>query len=153
MNKIHNKSEVDPKTRLGENVTICAFAVIRADEGEISIGDNTNIQEHVTIHGSGVTIGDNVTVGHNAVVHGCKIGNNCLIGIGAIVLNDAEIGDNCILGAGTVITQGKKIPPNSLVLGVPGKIIRELTEDDKKLIKNSCRAYIDKELKDIDFKL
>lgn len=153
MSKIHKKAEVDPRALVGKNTTVCAFAVIRADEGEIRIGDNTNIQEHVTIHGKGVTIGDNVTIGHNAVVHGCKVGNNCLIGIGAIILNRAEIGDDCIIAAGAVVTEDKKIPSGSVVMGVPGKIVREITPEDRVCISKACKAYLDRKIRDIEFKL
>ncbi len=144
MNFIHPKAEIDEKAVLGKNVSIWAFAVVRADEGSIKVGDNSNIQEHVVIHGKNVEIGENVTIGHSAILHGCRIGNNVLIGINATILDGAEIEDWCIVGAGTVVAPNTKIPQNSLVLGVPGKIKRELTEKDKKLITHSYQAYLKK---------
>jgi len=87
-------------------------------------------------------LGDYTVVGHGAIVHGCTIGNNCLIGMGAIILNNAKIGDNCIIGAGALVPEGKVIPPNSLVLGVPGKIMRQVTEEEIEAIrKNALRYY------------
>ncbi|MFH1588003.1 MAG: gamma carbonic anhydrase family protein [Candidatus Diapherotrites archaeon] len=141
---IHEKALVDSKAVLGKNTSIWAFAVILADEGSIKIGKNSNIQEQCVIHGKEVEIGENVTIGHGAIVHGCKIGNNVLIGMNATILNEAEIGDYCIIGAGTVVTSKMKIPSNSLVLGVPGKIKRKLTEKDKELIENTCKEYLKK---------
>lgn len=144
MRYTHPKAEVVGDFSMGENSSIWAFAVIRADEGRISIGKNTNIQEHCMVHGEGVEIGDNVTVGHSAVVHGAKIGSNVLIGIGAIILDGAEVGDWVIVGAGAVVTPGMKIKPNSLVLGTPADVMRELTDDDRKLITASWEKYAER---------
>jgi carbonic anhydrase/acetyltransferase-like protein (isoleucine patch superfamily) len=144
MNFIHPKAIVDEKAELGENVSIWAFAVIRADEGSIKIGDNSNIQEHVTIHGRNAEIGKNVTLGHNAIIHGAKIGNNVLIGMGAIVMDDVEIGDWVIVGAGSLIPPGKKIESNTLVLGNPARFVRKLEEKDRELIIESYKAYLGK---------
>lgn len=143
MGFIHPKAIVESNVQLGDNVSIWAFAVVRADEGDIQIGKNSNIQEHVTIHGKNVEIGENVTVGHNAVIHGARIGDNVLIGMGAIVMDDVEIGDWVIVGAGSLIPPGKKIEPNTLVLGNPAKAVRKLEEKDKKLITNSYKAYLE----------
>jgi carbonic anhydrase/acetyltransferase-like protein (isoleucine patch superfamily) len=141
MRYIHPKAEVVGDFSIGENSSVWAFAVIRADEGRISIGKNTSIQEHCVIHGENVQIGDNVTVGHSAVVHGAKIGSNVLIGIGAIILDEADVGDWVIVGAGAVVTPGMKIKPNSLVLGTPANVVRELAEEDRKLITASWEKY------------
>ncbi len=127
-----------------ENSSIWYNAVIRGDMDKIKIGKKTNIQENSTLHvdvSTPLTIGNEVTVGHGAILHGCKINDNCLIGMGAKVLNNAEIGKNTIIGAGTVITENKNIPPNSLVLGVPGKIVREIEEKQIKEIKKSAQDY------------
>ncbi|MEM3607992.1 MAG: gamma carbonic anhydrase family protein [Candidatus Bathyarchaeia archaeon] len=139
---IHPKAEIGDKVELGDNVSIWAFAVIRTDEGAVKIGNNKNIQEHVVIHGANVEIGENVTVGHSAVIHGARIGNNVLIGINSIILDNAEIGDWVVVAAGAVIPPGVKIPSNSLVMGVPGKVKRSLTEDDRRLITSSYQEYL-----------
>ena len=114
MKFINPKAEVDPRARLGDNVYIAAFACIRADEGEITIGDNTSVQESCTVHGKNVSIGNNVTVGHGAVVHGCTVKDNVLIGMNSTLLNNCEIGEWSIVAAGAVVTEGSKIPPNSV---------------------------------------
>lgn len=129
---------------IGEKSSIWFGAVIRGDVNKIIIGNFTNIQDGTIIHCSNIyqtIIGDFVTVGHKAVIHGCKIGNNTLIGMGAIILDGAEIGDNVIVGAGSIVTERKKIPSNSLVLGAPAKIIRELTEEEIRKLKESAIHY------------
>ncbi len=141
---IHKKAVVEGSVGLGENVSIWAGAVLRGDEGKITIGRNSNIQDNCVLHGHKLEIGENVTVGHGAVVHGCKIGNNVLIGMGAIVLDNAEIGEWCIIAAGSVVREGQKIPANSLVTGVPAKVKRELTELDRERITESWRAYVER---------
>jgi len=106
-------------------------SVLRGDNEPITLGAGSNIQEHTVIHtdpGFPVTIGENCTIGHKAMIHGCQIGDNSLIGMGATVLNGAVIGKNCLIGAGALITEGKVIPDGSMVVGMPGKIIRELDE-------------------------
>ncbi len=106
---------------------------------------NSNIQDGSLIHpneGQPVMIGKNVTVGHGAVIHGCRIGNNCLIGMGAIILDGAVIEDNCIIGAGAVVTERQKISEGSLILGVPGKAARLITQDDLSRIYRSAEEYI-----------
>lgn len=133
--------------RLGENASIWFNAVVRADHRMITIGNNSNVQDNCTIHVEkelDVTIGDNVTIGHNAIVHGCTINDNSLIGMGAIVMNRAVIGKNCIIGAGTLIPEGTVIPDNSLVVGVPGKIKRQVTEQEVEEIKNNAYLYVKK---------
>lgn len=128
------------KVTLGEDVSIWYGAVLRGDNEPIILGDRTNIQEHVMIHTDPnfpCTVGSDCTVGHRAILHGCTLGANTLIGMGAIVLNGARVGDNCLIGAGALVSEGKEIPDNSLVLGMPGKIVREVTEDQ---IANTKRA-------------
>ena len=146
MGRVHKTAIVEGNVELGEEVRISAYAVLRGDEGKISVGGKTSIQEHCTLHGPGVRIGEGCTIGHNAVLHGCTIGNNVLIGIHATVLDGAEVGEWSIVGAGAVVTPGTKIPPNSLVLGVPGKVVRELRGEDKLHIVKSCKNYLGKEL-------
>ncbi len=142
MNRISKHAFVDPEAKIGNNVTICPMASVRADEGSIEIGDNSNVQDCCVIHDK-TKVGKNVTIGHGAVVHGCVVGNNALIGMNATILSGAEIGDWCIIAAGCVVKENEKIPPNSLVAGVPGKIIRQLTEKDKELITASWKNYVD----------
>ncbi len=130
---------------VGEGTSIWYNSVLRGDLAGIIIGKGSNVQECSVIHvdeGQGVTIGDGVTIGHGAIIHGCNIGNNCLIGMGSIILNGAEIGDNSIIGAGALVTSGKKIPPNSLVLGSPGKVIREITSEELSATIKNGQTYV-----------
>ncbi len=117
---------------------------IRADHEEIRIGAGSNVQEHCVMHvdpGFGITIGQNCTIGHKVMLHGCSIGENSLIGMGAIVLNGAKIGRNCLIGAGALITEGKEIPDGSLVMGSPGKVVRQLDEAAFKRFAASAAHY------------
>lgn len=143
---IAEDSTVIGNVEIGENSSIWYHAVLRGDINFIKIGRNTNIQDgticHVDLDEGSLIIGDNVTVGHNAILHGAKIGNNCLIGMGAIILTGAKIGDNCIIGAGSLITENKVISERSLVLGIPGKTVRKVTEEEIKKILESSRHYI-----------
>ena len=120
-------------------------ATIRGDNEEITIGSGSNIQENSVLHtdlGFPLKIGENCTIGHKAMLHGCIINNNTLIGMGATILNGAVIGENCLIGAGSLITEGKVIPPGSLVMGVPGKVIRELRSNHKIIRKISTNYSI-----------
>jgi carbonic anhydrase/acetyltransferase-like protein (isoleucine patch superfamily) len=131
--------------RLGRNVSIWWNATLRADNDPITVGDNTNIQDGSTLHtdeGVPLVIGSGVTVGHMVMLHGCTVGDDCLIGIGAIVLNRAVIGRNCLIGAGSVIPEGKEIPERSLVIGTPGRVIRQLTDEDIVRIRQSADSYL-----------
>ncbi len=115
---------------LGRDVSIWFGSVLRGDNGRLEIGDGTNIQENCVLHtdkGIPFRVGRGCSIGHRAVVHGCIVGDNCLIGIGAVVLNNAEIGENCLIGANALVTEGKSIPPGSLVMGSPGKVVRALS--------------------------
>ena len=111
---------------LGKGVSVWYNAVIRGDQGPIRIGENTNIQECAVLHET-ATIGAGCTIGHGAIVHGCTVGDNTLIGMGAIVLTGARIGNNCLVGAGALVTGKMDVPDGSLVLGNPAKVIRPLT--------------------------
>lgn len=118
--------------------------VIRGDVHPITIGEYTNIQDNSTVHvmhDHPTVIGDYVTVGHGVTLHACHVKNNCLIGMGTIVLSYAEIGENCIVGAGSLITEHKKIPPNSLVMGSPAKVVRTLTTEEIEKIRESAVQY------------
>jgi carbonic anhydrase/acetyltransferase-like protein (isoleucine patch superfamily) len=144
MSFIHPKSDVDSKAKLGKNVYVAAFAAIRADEGEIEIGDCTSVQESCVVHGRGVKIGSHVTVGHGAIVHGCSVGSHVLVGMHATLLNKCEIGGHSIIAAGALVLENSVIPPRSVVMGVPGKVVRSCTDDDLKRIEFSAQSYVDK---------
>lgn len=131
---------------LGEQCSVFPYAVLRGDVNRIVIGNQTNIQENSVIHVSlnaEVCVGDRVTVGHGAIVHGCRVESDVLIGMHATLLDGAVIGHHCIIGANTLITQNKVIPPYSLVLGSPGKVVRSLTTEDLALIADSARVYLE----------
>lgn len=130
---------------INENGSVWYQAVIRADNDRIEIGCGSNIQDSCVLHadaGYPVKIGDYVTVGHGAIIHGCEIGDNTLIGMGAIILNGAKIGKNCLIAAGALVTQGKEIPDGSMVMGSPAKIRRELTEEEIAGNRESAEEYI-----------
>lgn len=132
---------------IGAESTIWFGAVLRGDEDNISIGKRCSIQDNSTLHqfeGAPVTVEDEVTIGHNVILHGCTIGRRSIIGMGSTILDHAEIGEECIIGANTLIPQGKKIPPRSLVIGSPGKVVRELTDQDLELIQLSIDTYVQK---------
>ncbi|NPU95442.1 MAG: gamma carbonic anhydrase family protein [Gammaproteobacteria bacterium] len=129
-----------------QNVSIWFNVVVRGDNDPITIGEGTNIQDGTVLHtdtGIPLTIGKYVTVGHQAMLHGCEIGDNSLIGINAVVLNRAKIGKNCIIGANALIPEGKVIPDNSMVMGSPGKVVREISEQNAMLIKMSALHYVE----------
>lgn len=120
-------------------------AVLRGDNDPITIGPDSNIQDGSVLHtdaGEPLTIGRGVTVGHMAMLHGCEIGDNTLIGIGAVVLGRAKIGKNCLIGANALITEGKVIPDNSLVMGQPGKVVRELEPGQIEALRASAAHYV-----------
>jgi len=119
--------------------------VIRGDNDPIKIGARSNIQDNSVLHsdaGSPLTIGEDVTVGHQAMLHGCTIGDNSLIGIGATVLNGAKIGKNCLIGAHALVTENKIIPDNSVVMGSPGKVVKDLPEAQEAMLKASAAYYV-----------
>lgn len=131
---------------IDEDVSVFFGAVLRGDLEPIRVGRGTNLQEHVllhTTHGRTPTlVGEHVTVGHRAILHGCTVGNRSLIGMGAIVLDGASIGEECVIGAAALITEGTIIPPRSLVVGVPGRVVRTLGDEDAKRLKESASRYI-----------
>ncbi|TFY98741.1 gamma carbonic anhydrase family protein [Ramlibacter rhizophilus] len=131
---------------LGEDASVWFGAVVRGDTEPIRIGRNSNVQDLSVLHadrGKPLVIGENVTIGHQVMVHGCTIGDNSLIGIGAIVLNGARIGRNCIVGAGSVVTEGKEFPDNSLIIGSPAKLVRSLDEASAQKLRQSAEHYVD----------
>ena len=129
---------------LEEDVSIWFGATLRGDTERLTVRAGTNIQENVVIHadpGCPVDIGAGCTIGHKAMIHGCIIGENTLIGMGATVLNGAKVGRNCLIGAGALITEGKEIPDGSLVMGMPGKVVRQLSEEAIDGNRASARGY------------
>lgn len=144
---IADSAEVIGDVILGDNVSVWFGAVIRGDNATIKLGDNTNVQENCVIHtdaGIQVNIGKGVTIGHLAMLHGCTIGDNSLIGIGAIVLNNANIGENCIIGANALVTENMQIPDNSVVMGSPAKVVKTLNHDKVSMLQLSALHYIEK---------
>jgi len=131
---------------VGKHVGIWFGAVIRADKDRIVIGDRSNIQDNCVVHtskGFPVNIGNDVSVGHGAILHGCTIGSRVLVGMGAIIINGAKVGEGSIIGAGAVITEGKIIPANSVVIGVPGRIVRQTDQDQQQHIINNAVSYVE----------
>ncbi len=132
------------QVRLMAGASVWFGATLRGDNEWINLGTGSNVQENSVLHtdiGYPLSIGRNCTIGHNAILHGCTIGDQSLIGMGAIVLNGAQIGRNCLIGAGALITEGKIIPDNSLVLGAPGKVVRSLTAAEIEGLRDSAVGY------------
>lgn len=128
---------------VGSMASIWYNAVLRGDLAEIVIGDRTNIQDGVVGHvntSQPLIVGNDVSVGHSAIIHGCRIGHGTLIGMGAIVLNGADIGEYALIGAGSVVTENKKVPPYTLSLGSPARVVRELTEEDLQRMKRTAES-------------
>ena len=133
------------KVNIGVNANIWPYVVIRGDNEPIVVGDNSNVQEHSLLHtdpGFPIMIGVGCTIGHRAILHGCVIGDNSLIGMGAIVLNGAKIGNNCLVGAGALVTEGKEFPDGSLIVGSPAKVVRALSEAEIARLAVSAAHYV-----------
>jgi carbonic anhydrase/acetyltransferase-like protein (isoleucine patch superfamily) len=131
---------------IGADSSIWEFAVLRADLNYIRIGKGTSIQDNATVHTTilnPTVIGDYVTAGHNCVLHACQVGDRTVVGMGSIVLDGAKVGNDCVIGAGSVVTNGVVIPDRSLVLGVPGKVIREVTPDQRESFLMGARLYVE----------
>lgn len=132
------------RVTLGADASVWFGAVVRGDGNSISIGARTNVQDTAVIHidsDAAVNIADDVTIGHAAVVHGCTIGRYSLIGIGATILSHAQIGEYCIVGAGALITEHKKFPDRSVIVGAPGKVVREVTDEEMESLRESATHY------------
>lgn len=127
---------------LEEKVNIWHGAVLRGDSGTITVGEGTNIQDRCVLHEE-TTVGSYCTFGHGAIIHGCRIGDECLIGMGAIILDGAVIGDQCIVGAGALVTGKMNAPAGSMILGSPGKIVRELTGQQRSELRANAEHYIE----------
>jgi carbonic anhydrase/acetyltransferase-like protein (isoleucine patch superfamily) len=134
------------RVSLGENASVFYGSVLRADVDSITIGDGSNIQDNVSVHcdsGIPTTVGRGVSVGHSAVLHGCTVEDDCLIGMSATVLNRAVIGAGSLVAAGAVVLEGTVIPPGSLVAGVPAKVRRELSDEEREHVRGNARHYVE----------
>lgn len=130
--------------KLGLGVSIWFGAVVRGDRDKIVISDRSNVQDNAVIHtskGFPARIGEDVSIGHGAILHGCTISDRVLVGMGAIVLNGTVVGEDCLIGAGSVVTEGTTIAPGSVVVGVPGKVIKQVTEAQRQHILQNARNY------------
>jgi carbonic anhydrase/acetyltransferase-like protein (isoleucine patch superfamily) len=143
---VADSADVIGRVRLENNVSVWFNAVLRGDNELIIVGENSNVQDGSVLHtdmGSPLTIGKNVTIGHKVMLHGCTIGDNSLIGINTVVLNDAEIGKNCLIAANSLVTEGKKIPDGSLVMGSPAKVVKTLSEEQQAELGKSTKTYVE----------
>ena len=150
---IDPSSAVIGNVELGDHVSVWPHAVIRGDPTAIRIGSWTNIQDNCVVHAEHehiTRVGEYCVVGHGAIVHGCTIGDGCMVGMGAIIMNDVSVGKNCLIGAGTLLTEGKSFPPGSLILGSPGKVVRELSIDEIAHIRAAAKSYWDKAMKHVE---
>ncbi len=144
---IADSADIIGKVTIDDAVSVWFNTVIRGDTDWIRIGAKSNIQDCSVLHtdpGLELIVGEGVTVGHKVMLHGCTIGNHALIGINSVILNGATIGKESLIGANTLITEGKTIPEGVLVMGNPGKVVRELTEDERNRLKQSAKVYTDK---------
>lgn len=132
---------------LEDDASVWFGAVVRGDNARIHIGRGSNVQDGSVLHvdpGFPLTLGVEVSIGHLVMLHGCTVGDGTLIGIGAVVLNGAKIGAGCLIGANALITEGKEIPPRSVVMGSPGKIVREVSDEDLERIRRPAQSYIER---------
>ena len=142
---IADSAAVIGRVRLKSNTSVWFGAVLRGDNEWIELGERSQIQDNATLHtdpGFPVTIGEDCVIGHNVVLHGCTIGANSLVGMGAIMLNGARIGRNCLLGAGALVTEGKEFPDNSLLVGAPARVSRDVDEAAVQAIRNGADIYV-----------
>jgi carbonic anhydrase/acetyltransferase-like protein (isoleucine patch superfamily) len=140
-------AQVIGDVHIGQESSVWMNAVVRGDVNHIRIGARTNIQDGVVVHvmrdpSHPTILGDDITVGHGAIVHGCTIGNACLIGMGAILLNGVQVGEGSIVAAGTLLPEGAVVPPRSLVMGSPGKVRRSITDEEFEFILQSAQNYV-----------
>ena len=143
---IADSAQVMGHVTLGPDASVWFGCVLRGDTESMTIGEGSNIQDLTVMHadhGLPLTIGKHVTVGHKVMLHGCTIGDESLIGIGAIVLNGARIGKNCLVGAGSLVTEGKEFPDGSMILGSPAKVVRQLTPEQIEGLRQSARHYME----------
>ena len=142
---VADSAEVMGDVVLGDDASIWFGTVVRGDKATIRIGNRTNIQDLSVLHadeGVPLTIGSGVTVGHKVMLHGCTVGDDSLIGIGAVVLNGAVIGKGCLVGAGALVTEGKEFPDGSMIIGSPAKVVRQLTAEQMQGLRRSAESYV-----------
>ncbi|CAN7720131.1 gamma carbonic anhydrase family protein [Pseudorhodoferax sp. LjRoot39] len=142
---VADSAQVIGGVALGPDSSVWPGVVIRGDSGPITVGEGSNIQDNSVLHadeGVPLTIGKHVTVGHQVMLHGCTVGDESLIGIGAIVLNHAKIGRNCLVGAGALVTEGKEFPDGSMIVGSPAKVVRQLTPEQIEGLRRSAQHYM-----------
>jgi carbonic anhydrase/acetyltransferase-like protein (isoleucine patch superfamily) len=133
------------RVRLLKNASVWFGAVLRGDNDWITVGENSNIQDNSVIHtdpGQPATIGSNVTIGHKVILHSASVGDNTLIGMGSTLLNRSRIGCNCLIGANSLIAENKEIPDNSLALGAPARVLRQLNEGEVRMLAGSAQVYV-----------
>jgi len=143
---VADNTQVIGKVTLAEDTSVWFGCVLRGDNERIAIGPRSNVQEHCVMHtdmGFPLTVGEGCTIGHRAMLHGCTIGDNSLIGIGAIVLNGARIGRNSLVGAGALVTEGKEFPDNSLIIGSPARAVRTLDDAAVQSLRDSAEHYVE----------
>jgi len=143
---VADSAEVMGNVHLAEDTSIWFGAVLRGDNDPITIGAGTNVQDGSVLHsdfGQSLTLGERVTVGHKVMLHGCTVGDESLIGIGAVVLNGARIGRNCLVGAGALVTEGKEFPDGSMIIGSPAKAVRQLTPEQIEGLRRSAEGYVE----------
>lgn len=143
---VHELAYVAGDVTIGKRVSVWPFASIRGDSDVVTIGDDSNVQDGCVIHvddGVPCHIGKRVGIGHRAIVHGAEVSDDVLIAMGAILLNGVKVGSGSIIGAGAVVREGFAVPPNSLVLGVPGRIARETTDDERARIAHTVASYLE----------
>jgi carbonic anhydrase/acetyltransferase-like protein (isoleucine patch superfamily) len=142
---VADSATVIGNVRLHADASVWYGAVVRGDNEPITVGRGSNVQDGSVLHtdhGFPLTLGEGVTVGHQVTLHGCSIGDGSLVGIQAVVLNGARIGRNCLVGAGALVTEGKEFPDNSLIMGSPAKVVRELTPEQSQRLRQSAQNYI-----------
>jgi len=144
---VDDSAQVIGDVELGDHASVWMCAVIRGDVHSIRVGAYTNIQDNCVVHvfkeKHPTVIADHVTIGHSATIHGCRIDSYCLIGMGAIILNDAHVGEECIVAAGTLVPEGMVIPPRSLVMGAPAKFRRQITEEEREGLRTYANNYFE----------
>jgi carbonic anhydrase/acetyltransferase-like protein (isoleucine patch superfamily) len=138
-------AQVAGNVQIGKDSSIWYNAVVRGDSSTVIVGERTNIQDLACLHvdmQNKLEVGNNVTIGHSAIVHGCIVGNNVIIGMGAIIMNGAHVGNNCIIGAGALVTENMVIPDGSMAFGSPAKVIRQLTDEEIARILDNAELYV-----------